>query len=133
MICGMTPPASSHALAPATLIGLALLASPATGEGARLVFDCTQLDGVTAEYDIAPVAVDDTGAGEVTVTHAGQVMAGQSASFLGPWSWASQTDRETLLVDAPAQAGRLNMLHHRVPLDGTTPGTLTHLTCEAAL
>jgi hypothetical protein len=126
----MRPLARQMALAGA----LAVLPLAAAAEGARQVFDCRADDGTATRFTIAPVALDASGKGDITVTRDGQDFSGTAASRRGPFQFGTDTDNFAFVVDDQDDDGRLRVRLHHVALtdnaDAPFEMTLTSLTCE---
>ncbi len=114
------------------LLAAALLMSPvaALAEGARLVFNCTDSEGVALQVTVAPDDVDANGTGQVTMTYANTTAPGYAASANGPFIWSGATDRFAFLLDGVNNDGHLRALLHRLPIVSPVMGQLTSLTCE---
>lgn len=108
-----------------------LIAAPALAEGALTTFRCVTDNDETRIFAIAPDALDDAGAGPVSILDNGVEAQGYAASHLGPYAWEVDGILTTLLLDGAAQAD-LAMIVHRLDTNQQPPEAVqTKIICEA--
>lgn len=112
------------------LAALAALPSTAGAEGARLVLDCTDAAGIAARFTLAPEALDETGAGLVSIAWPDGLAHGVAASSQGPWAWTDGPTQYSLAIDAIGAGGGPELILHRFT-PGAGPAVTAPYTCEA--
>jgi len=122
------------------IVLIAATAFGANAEGGRQEFSCVRAqicdatgtchtaDG-SIDFVVAPVAIDNNGAGDFEISYAGKHHAMQKPTGFGPMVWTGDTgDIQTLLISTPTEF----VWHHLLPGDPTNSG-VEFLKCKVTL
>ncbi|MEY4640177.1 MAG: hypothetical protein RLZZ227_171 [Pseudomonadota bacterium] len=129
--------ASSATALMRTLVLLPLAALPqlAGAEGAVRTLECTIMQVCDAagacenaaepvNFRMAPVSVREDGSGQYQISYRDVEADMEAASYAGPFSWASDSERNTLLASSETQ-----FLWHRLVLESTPQAEIHFLAC----